>query len=223
MPVIYTAGDVMDDASALLNDANQALYNYTVQLPLLKMVMRDLDQELTLNDNPINLVGEAEIAVAIDARALSLPSNFFLPLKLMEKGDGDEFYQDMTIVSDIRSLQLSQTDVLGYWDFRRNSINFLGATTARTVQLEYWKQLDEIIDEDSLSDVGGARNVLAYKTAAKCARYIARDKERANDLELEGGISLDNLLSLGAKNNQGVRVRRKPFRISRIRQTVRIP
>ena len=58
MPAIYTASDVMDLSAALMNDAIQSLYNYTVQLPFLKMVMRDLDQELTLNGNPINLIND---------------------------------------------------------------------------------------------------------------------------------------------------------------------
>lgn len=224
MPAIYTAGNVMDDASALLNDAPQQLYNYTVQLPFLKMAMRDLDQELTLNGNPINLIAETAIPLPVGDVALALPTNFFLPISLMEKGASDQFYSPMIEKADIETLQLSQTDVLGYWDFRHNDINLLGATTIRTVKLIYWRQLDEIIDEDSLAEVGGGRNVLAFRTAAMCAQYIGGNMERANGLNTDAGTSLDHILSLGTKNNQGKRVRRKAFRPGYGNtQSVRIP
>jgi hypothetical protein len=213
----------MDLSSALLNDATQTLYNYTIQLPFLKMVMEDLDQQLTLNGNPINLISEAEIDVPLGDIALSLPAAFFLPISLMEKGDTDTKFWPMTQRADVTQLQLDQTNVLGYWDFRHNGINFIGSIVDRTVKLTYWRQLAELIDEDSLVEVASAKNMLALKTAALCAENIGGNEQRANRLEARSGIALDTLLSLGTKNNQGIRVRRRPFRIPTIRQSVRIP
>lgn len=215
MPAIYTAGDVMNDASVLLNDARQALFNYSTQLPFLKMVMRDLDQLLTLNENPINLIAEAEIVVLANATALALPSNFFIPISLMEKGSSDTFFSPMTEIADVEKLQVAATTNLGSWDFRHNDINFVGSIVDRTVKLIYWRNLDELIDEDSLSEVSGARNFLSKKTAAMCAQYIGNNTERAGILNADAMASLDLLLSIGTKNNQGKRVRRKPFRLFR--------
>lgn len=222
--MIYTAGDVMDDAAVLLNDAQQNLYDYTVQLPFLRMVMRDLEQQLDLNGNPINLISEAEIAVAAGITALPLPDNFFLPSKLLEKSSTDEFFTPMVEKADVGTLEVEQTDMLTYWDYRHNDINLLGSTVPKTVKLIYWRFLDEIVDEDSLSEISGARNILSHKVASKCARYVGGNKDKANDLNAEAEMSLDVLLSIGVKNNQGRRVRRKAFRVPvRYGIAVRVP
>jgi len=225
MPAIYTAADVMNDSASLLNDAQQALYDYTAQLPYLRMVMRDLDQQLTLNGNPINLISEAEIPVLAGVLALTLPASFFLPISLMEKDSSDTFFSPMIEKANVGDLQLSQGTVLGYWDYRHNDINFIGSTQPRIVKLVYWRMLDEIVDEDSLSEIGGCRNVLAFRTAGMCAQYMGGNRERANDLNTDAQLSLDLILSLGSKNNQGKRVRRRPFprRGPSNIQNVRIP
>lgn len=212
MPAPYTAGSVMDLSAVLLNDAQQQLYNYTAQLPFLKSVMDDLDQQYTLNGNPLNLIGEAVITLSLGNTSLALPESFFLPISLQEKGSGDTFYSRMTEKSDVTILNLEQSSTLGYWDFRHNDINFIGSTEARTIKLVYWRFLTELVDEDSLSEIAGAKNYLAHKTASKCALYIGGNKDRAAMLAIEGEGFLDTLISLGTKNNQGNRVRRKPFR-----------
>lgn len=224
MPAPYTAGQCMDLAAVLLNDSQQRLYNYTTQLPFLKSVMDDLDQQYTLNGNPLNLIGEAVIPLALGLIALPLPESFFLPISLQEKGTNDTFYSNMREKPNVDDLNLEQTSTLGFWDFRHNDINFVGSTEARTIKLIYWRFLTELVDEDSLSEIAGAKNYLAHKTAAKCALYIGGNKDRAMMLSAEGEGFLDNLLSLGTKNNQGKRVRRKPFRrgVSTV-HSVRIP
>lgn len=224
MPAPYTAGQVMDTAAALLNDAQQAIFDYTAQLPFLKMVMRDLDQELTDIGCPINLISEYTYTLAAGLTALPLPESFFLPIKLQEKGTTDTFYSNMDEVSDVTEEDLEQTSILGIWDFRHNDINLVGSTDIRIVNLQYWRLLTELVDEDSLSEVAGAHNYLARKTASYCARYIGGNTTRADALALEAMGSLDLIQSLAIKNKQGIRVRRKPFRRGvGIIHSVRIP
>lgn len=224
MPASYTAGNVMDLAAALLNDATQKLFNYTAQLPFLKLSMRDLDQDLTLIGNPLNMISEDEIPVAIGALALTLPDDFFLPLALQEKGSSDTYYVNMSEKTDISLLDATQSSTLVYWDFRHNDINFIGSTEARTVKLVYWRQLTELVDENSLSEVSGAQNLLAFRTASLCARHIGGNKAKADDLMVEYIAAMDRIESLTVKNNQGLRKRRRPFRTNRYStQTVRIP
>lgn len=213
MPVPYTAGSVMDlAASVYLNDARQKLYNYTVQLPYLKSATEDLDQQATLNGSPINIISEAVITLPEGDIALSLPESFFLPISLQEKGASDTFYSNMTEKPDVTTLDLEQSSTLGFWDFRHNDINFVGATEARTIRLVYWRFLDALVDEDSLVEISGAKNYLAAKTASKCALYIGNNQARATNIAIEAQGFLDTLESLWVKNNQGKRVRRKPFR-----------
>jgi hypothetical protein len=208
----YTAGSVMDTAAALLNDTAKALYSYTVQIPYLKIANRDLEQELQLTENQIDVISEAEIVVSANAISLALPTSFFLPIKLMEKASGDTFYSPMYEKPDVNLLNITPGQTLSVWDFRHNCINFIGATEDRTVRLEYWRTLSEIVDQNSNEQFSGAQNYLAFRTAALCAEFIAKDKGRADSLNLQGGAALDRIVSLFVKNNQGKRVRRKPFR-----------
>lgn len=211
--MIYTASEVMDDAAVLLNDAAQTLYNYTVQLPFIKMVMRDLEQELQLAGSSLDIIDETAIAVGIGDTALALPANFFMPLSLQEKGAADTTYSPMFEKRSLVDLRLTAGKTLQYWDFSHNSVQFIGATEARTVKMTYYRLLTEIVDEDSLPDVIGARNLLAYRTAAMCAQYIGRDLDRATLLNSDAAASLERLTALTVKNNQGLRTRRRPFRI----------
>ena len=75
---------------------------------------------------------------------------------------------------------------------------------------------------DATSEVVvGANNALAYRTAALCAEFIGKDLNRAQSLNLYAAKALDTLIALYVGNQQGVRVRRKPFRFARgLGQTV---
>jgi hypothetical protein len=210
---LYTAGDVMDDAAVLLNDAVGSLYSYTVQLPFLRMVMRELESKLRLNGSPLTLKNEIEILVTAGDDALSLPSDFFIPIRLSEKSSSDTLYTKMTPKANVGDLEIVPNTTLSYWDYRESNINFIPATADRQVKLEYYKFLDEIVDEDSLSEVASARNYLAHTTASKCARYIGKNREVANDLLVEAGDMIDTLISQEVKNNQSLRTRRRPFRM----------
>lgn len=210
----YTAGDVMDDTSALLNDRQAGVFDYTAQLPYLKIAMRNFEQQLDLAEFQINLVIEAQIVVLAGATTLTLPDNFFLPINLFEKKNGttDTLVQ-MSQRADVDTIMSSPTDTITYWSWVHNCIRFKGTHTVdRLVQLFYYRFLTEFADETSLADVRGGRNVLAFRTAALCARYIGRNKDIANDLDNDYARELDLFLSLITKNQQSIRVRRRPFR-----------
>lgn len=215
--MVYTSGDVMDLAAVLMNDAPKSLYNYTVQLPFLKMVNQELEHFLDLNECPLNLISEYESTVLVGETSLSLPESFFIPISLMERPSGsvlDADYIPMYERTNINDLKRGPTSILIDWDYRHNCINFIGSTANRTVRLCYWRILTITSDEGSIQPVRGAQNFLAHRTAAKLAQYIAKDEARATDLNNDAGNALDLILSIFIKNNQNLRVRRKPFSIS---------
>lgn len=206
----YTAGQVMDDAAAALNDFNKSLYTYDVQLPYLKMANRDLDQSLQLIGHPITMMNEAIIPVLAGAVELTLPASFFLPISLAERKPGTtESFTDMT---QTRFASGTQGSSLGVWDFRHNCINFVGATQDREVKLSYWRTLPEIQSDASQLFVNGGRNYLAFRTAAMCAAFIGQNELQASILNNEAGAAIDKLESLFIKNRQVHRVRRRRFR-----------
>lgn len=216
--ITYTAGDVMDRAASMLNDTAKSMYSYTVQLPYLKSAHQMMEQEALLHEVPLALISEYETTVSAGALNPSLPTSFFLPLSLKERVDGsvlESDYYEMTQVDNVNDLSLQPIDILKYWDWRHNCINFVGATADREVRIYYWRQLSLLTGEGSIPPLAGADNYLAYKTAALCARYIMADRERADDLDGQAQLCLDTLMAVLTKNNQGVRVRRLPFRRSR--------
>jgi hypothetical protein len=212
----YTAGNVMDDAAALLNDASKSLFTYIVQLPYLRMAYRDMDQELTLNEVELNLLSEAVITVPANQNALGLPTSFFLPISLQEKAvsDTDDMYRPVYEKQDINALNLVSQNILQVWDFKHNCVNFIPSTAIRVVRLTYWRTLPTVVDDTSALDVRGGQSYLAFRTAALCSRFIGGEngKSRAIDLNGEASLALDRLISVYVKNSQGVRIRRKPFR-----------
>lgn len=223
MAVSYTAGSVMDTVAALMNDSAKTLFTYTVQLPYLKMAQQELDQQLNLNECPLNEISEYESTVTSGVLNLSLPTSFFLPLWLKERATTSTLESDyslMTEVADVNKLSLDQTTTLVYWDFRHNCINFIGATAAREVRMGYWRHSTAFVDDGSFVLQYGAANFLAYKTGALIARFIRKQTDLADNLELQAAQALDLILSVLVKNTQGVRVRRLPFRRSGMGQGV---
>lgn len=214
MSLFYTAADVMDDSAVLMNDSEQSVYDYTAQLPYLRMVMRDIEQVLDLSGFQLNLISEEEVVISAGDTTITYPSNFFIPIDLFERQNGtNDQYVKMKQKPDVSTLGLVPSLSLVYWDWRHNSISVIGSIQDRQVKIQYWRLLDEIVDESSIPDFRGCRNMLAYFTAAMLANFIARDKALSNDLKELGGTALDIFTSSIAKSNQGKRVRRQPFRV----------
>lgn len=210
----------MDLAASLLNDSSKSLFNYDVQLPYLKMANDELSIELLSNSAPIQNV-IAEINVAIGALFLTLPCNFFIPIKLEERlqsSTNDNDFVDME--QRVFEPASTQTSELKIWSFRNNKINFVGATTARTVRLRYKRNLSTIVDFSVVEEVAKAKNFLAFRTAALCSEFIGGNKPRADSLNLQGAIYLEKLTSVIVKNNQGNRIRRHPFRVPYYRRVI---
>lgn len=214
----YTAGSIMDASAVLLNDAAKTLYKYEVQIPYLKMANRDLEQQLDLGENQVNLISEYLTTVPASQKVLSLPTDFFLPIKLQERKSGetlDSAFVPMNECPNVSDLRVDPVNYLNYWDYRHNCINLIGSTEDRQVRLYYWRQIAEIVNEGSLEIIRGAENYLSFRNAALIAQYSAGNVARAAALNADAQIYGDRLLSIFIKNNQGNRVRRKPFRIGR--------
>lgn len=211
----FTASNVMDEAAALLNDVSKAIFTYTAQLPYLKLAYRDMDQEFTANEIETNLISEAVISVPAGSSALPLPSSFFLPISLMEKGTGEanDKYVVMEEKRNINDMNMLATSTLGIWDFRHDCINLVASTADRTVRLYYWRTLPVIVDENSFAEIKGGQSYLSFRTAALCAMFIGGNANRASALNSEAEIAINRLIGLMVKNSQGNRTRRKAFRI----------
>lgn len=212
----YTAGSVMDLSATLMNDTPKTLYTYAVQLPFLKMAQRDLQNDFILNDVNVALEVSAVIDVAANATTLTLPADFFLPIKLEERLDGSTSEDDWRLMSE-RNIEpfMQPGQDLDIWSFRESTIQFLGATRAKEVKMAYWRLAPSAVSENTSITEDGAQNVLAYRNAMLCSKHIGHNIDRATELLGDYEMSRDTLIGIYTKNNQSKQGRRLPFRRNR--------
>jgi hypothetical protein len=212
----YTAGSVMDLAASLMNDTPKTLYTYTVQLPFLKMAQRDLQNDFILNDIKVALEVSAVIDVAANATTLTLPADFFLPIRLEERADGSTNVDDFFGMTERKVEPGTRAgSTLGIWSYREGEIQFVGATGAREVRLTYWRLVPSAVSDASVTSEDGAQNVLAYRTAMLCTKHVGHNIDRAAELLGDYQTSFDTLIGVYTKNNQSLQGRRLPFRRTR--------
>ncbi len=211
----YTAGTIFTGVRALLNDRNDKLFHDEDQLEYLKIAFQQFEQELQNAGVTVTLMVSEDITVPAGDTELTLPTSFLVPISLQEKASTDTFFSGMREVRNVEKPDRDQSNTLGIWDFRHNCINFVGSTAERLVRLEYWRTLPPPESANTTQYVQGGENSLKFRTAALCARYIGNNKERSDELNAEAALALDLLTSIYVKTNQGIRVRRKPFRLAR--------
>jgi hypothetical protein len=110
--------------------------------------------------------------------------------------------------------ETQQTTTLNFWDWRDQTIKFVGATTAREVRLDYLRLLNTIVDGTTTMEIAGSMNFLAYKTAALAADSIGGNQMLSDRYHMLSAKHMDKLLKVGVRANQANRARRRPFRLS---------
>lgn len=217
------ASEVMNMSASLLNDTARATYTYTVQLPYLRMALRDLEGKLILDGSPLFQEVSADINYVANAATITVPADFFLPIRVFEaeaNTTDDNSWKLMTETSwDTNSEP--DTQVLTKWNFRDAALNVLPASVNREVRLHYIKSsLVTIVDDTTQMALDRALNTMGFKTAEYVARYIMNNPQRADSLEKDGATQEDAFRSALIKNNQNKVVRRKPYGL---RSVVRRP
>jgi hypothetical protein len=211
MPTL-SAGDVMDQAAAILNDVPKNMYTYAVQLPYVKKANEALEQLLMVYGVSQQRVKSASISVAAGALTLTLPSDFLLPIKLYERAQGATNNDWVPMGEADWEPNPPQTNTLVIWAFRNNAINFVGSTDNREVLLEYERALAIITTQSSQEDSYLFKPYLAAKTAEYCVRYVGMNKVMADEIrDNECFRAEDNLSHILVGNAQGVRHRRAQF------------
>jgi len=220
MPI--KAKDVMDTASAALNDAGLTVFSYATQLPYVKIAIRDLRLELEDFDIPLTQSTSTAFTITTSMRDIGgttgplFPTDFLEPQELWERTAGTTSdYIRMT-----RRDALPKTDVLTayleVWCWQNGQINFLGATGSIEVKMDYLSDpfKVEIVNYNSIvvPKYENALQFLGFRTAGLCAEFIGENPERAQSLYTQAQGYLDLMLGISIKNQQTVGTRRRPFR-----------
>lgn len=213
MPLV--ASDIMDRSRAILNDIPADIYTNTALLPFLKIANDEFESELINAGQSVQKVIDTNIDVDEDEVTLDLPSDLISPIKLFERARTDteeDQFEPMRQVAWVPVKDMAEK--LGVWDWRDQSVNFVGATTDRTVLLRYIRTLSPITGNNSPVELDTSNNYLAYKTAAEAVSSLAKDYERELKFNSKAAYHLNKLLNIGTRSLQSAnRVRRAPFRL----------
>lgn len=212
----YTAKDRLDEAALFMNDANRSHYKYSVMMPFLKIALQELEDIFIANGVSYVLrESPTPIVVAAGVTTLVVPSDFLLPIKMEERASGSaEQYAEL--IEKNWTPEEVPTDRLRYWTWDNGQvISFLGATTARDVNLYYYRALTATVVPDDVVAINHVKQYLSGRSASLAAFIIGENTTRAQALDDLAQVALGRALNIATKKNQGKPVRRKPFGTSR--------
>lgn len=213
-----SVASVLDRAAFFLNDTQRQLFTNAVLIEPFKVAYDDLKEECYNSD--IAITGDVSEAFVINIGVTdiggpsgpALPSNLIVPVALWERDSGTN--NDYTLMGQYRELPKTevQTQWLMYWSYMKQYIQFIAATTARDVKIDF------VADNFTIGDTPQgqlnmftSKSFLSYRTAALAAEWTGENKERADALNGNAQSALDKLININVKNEQSMSVRRRPF------------
>lgn len=156
--IVFTDADLLAFVNAALLDLNMDLIR--AGSPLVKSEFTVTFAALT--DTTLDWATPGGVNV--------LPQDFLAPIELHEKLSTEPL-RNYIQVSEIneRLPDTDQYEQLRYWSWQGNQILTLGATSARSVRVFYWKQAPLFATAADVIPYPGARTVLAYDALYKAA------------------------------------------------------
>lgn len=218
-----TAGEVMDRAAALMNDAAKTDYTYVAQLPYLNMAIDELVELLEeSNNSPTNktsaaitlAVGLYQITPAESVTTPHYPSDLIEIQEIRERLSGTtDPYVALKRVEFMESTPATSSFLTWSWENQIIKFNPNGATTIRQLIIHYVGQsIAQAVDANSIIGTINVRSYLAFKTAALCSMFIGENEMRAGILQKEAEKSAERMEGISNKGRQQIVTRHRPFR-----------
>lgn len=168
-----TLGTVTAKTRALLGDLDVQLYDDAFLVTYVGMAQSQLD--LRLAEKGIESYRlQATVTVPAGTVTLTkttspaLPADFVQPIVLHERLSGSTNANDWSAMTQIREdiPNTDRGDSLGLWSWQGGAIRFIGATTAREVQIDYWSAPAEVALLTDALPVFDSSEAVAYLTAS---------------------------------------------------------
>lgn len=217
-----TVADINTSVQFMMNDTSASLYTAAVILPALKIANDDLQAELL--DNDIRYLDEeaSEQDIAIGGLVLTtVPSDMVEPIEIHERATTDVLLADYRLMERRNPLpDLPQAETLRFWEWREQTVNFLGATVARGIRLRYRKLITPLTGDASTIAMQHAKNYLSYQTAGHIKAHIEENMPAAETSYNLAANALDKLIGKAVKGMQAdgpIRRRRYSEKFVRIR------
>jgi hypothetical protein len=206
-----TAQEPITECKALLNDPQGNIYPDEKLIPLMQKAYRELQTKMMLNGLPVLKEASIPVAVAVGTTRLGdgagLPDDFVYPIELGERTQGSTNNYGKMRETEWEADEKPHPSLV-YWTWREEEIKFLGATTAREVRIRYMKGLTRIIATTSPILVNNSQTWLAARTAAIAAMLLGGNPTRAQALDGDASVAMEDLLRLLVKRQQGLPIRR---------------
>lgn len=218
MPPPVKAGDIFDNAQALLNDRAGDVYTDEVLLPYLRMAYVDLRLDCEDNNIPFTNMTSASITVPAGVTNIggsggpALPADLVEIVEMWERTAGTS--NDFMLMR--RRIFKPKTDVqtsyLGVYSWQGQEVKLIGATGDIEVKFDYISQnIGEIVNENTLIIIYNSCAFLWFRTAALAAFYIMENKTRSDECNAEALRCMETMENIAIKSQQGMPVRRRPF------------
>jgi hypothetical protein len=203
----------MDEAAALMNDAQKFTWGYTQLLPYLRRAYSTMELHLFLNG--VRSLKEVTTIITVPALEVivNLPADFVQAISMEERaaGTNDEF---VTVTESDWEKNL-KADSIQYWNWREETLKINPPRLNREVRLKYRKGLVPISGENTNITILLSKGYLSAKTAANASAFGASNVERAAILNSEADSCLNMLINSEIRNQQGVSYKRRPYGASR--------
>jgi hypothetical protein len=167
---------------------------------------------------------------AVDS-SLTLPSDMMAPEKLWERQSGTNtpFVEMMQPQEGLPSVNQSQW--LRYWEWRTDSINFVGSTVAVDIRIRYTCRLpfakpNDVVPFSAVTiNILGCERAMAYLIAYRyaAARSGMDPASGAQALRQEAELAILELKKRIVRQKQGIEYRRKPYSDGNDSYGVRLP
>ena len=233
-----TAEYVLNLARAITNDAAQTIAGSILSdaqpytLVMLNSCFRDLQREL-VNRGVETFVKETIITGLVQATtndpsvqtylaytgyfdgtvmnaSPTLPGDMIMPIRLWERQTGmstSPFYPMRPTNDGLPTI--AQTGRLAWWEWKNDTLYFVGATQSNDVRVRYWTFLVDLVDANSPVPIFDAANCLAHKVAKQFG--AARGSPLAQYMQAEEQRYFQQIVTRTARKKQRGQHRRKPY------------
>src|ERR1017187_5575218 len=210
----YTLTNVVARAQSLLGDQSGDVWVLANLLQHINTGYRYLDREF--RGSGVRFARQRVVLTPYTAGLVTLdrtttpacPSDFLEPLEIWEKnvGDPDTSYVLLDFASD-QLPDIVQGTSLTVWDWYGGSIRFVGATTDRTLRLDYQRGIVDLVSGTDALVMDDALDPVAYIGAAEAARSMGQSA-LSSDLMAKGISIAEDLVGLEVRTMQRIPRRR---------------
>lgn len=210
MPI--TAGDIMTQSRALLNDTLGLAFTNDYLRPFLNLAYKELQSKLEANGVPYLEEISAVIEVPASSTSITVPSDFVRPINLYERpNDSSEDYVLVTELDDEPVNNDPESSGIIWWVWREGQIKISSPLTAREIKLRYVKNLGTLDVDGAQIAFPSAELYLVNRTSALAAGFQGENQTRSAELNAVAGYELGSCIRTEVKKQQSTPARNRPF------------